>query len=618
MGVSTVIRRRVLGVAAALGLVTAIVGASIAGPAVAETPTPVLEPVDDRRVSDTTTDAAVVSTGGFLPVALASDFNPGYLINDHVMFNGSAMTEAQIQAFLDARIGTCANGKCLNVLSVMTKSQVADPMCNAYPGAASESVARIIFKVQVACGVSAKVILVTLQKEQSLVTKTSPTDAQLRKAMGYACPDTADCDPGFAGIADQLYWGSRAFVRYTMPPGTGPGTEFTTNFNWFPVGVATAIGYHPDRNRCGSAAVTIRNKATASLYYYTPYIPNASALANLYGVGDDCGSYGNRNFWRLFTDWFGSPTVMSIPTATQTRMAGADRFDTSVKLSQAAYPNGASAVYIAVGTQFADGLAAAPAAAQVDAPLLLVRTDSVPANVAAELVRLNPTKIIIVGGTAAVSSAVETALLATVQTAEVSRYAGPDRYQTAIDIAKKGFALGAPIVFLASGANFPDALAASAAAGHLGGPVLLVPGGATALDSATRMAIAQLGASTIIIAGGTAVVSAALEADARTIASVTTVERRGGENRFQTAAKINEYAFTEATAGFIASGLDYPDALSAAAIAGAQGAPLALSNGVCTWVDSLEQFVDFGVRKVTLAGGTGVLGLSVGAYETCG
>jgi hypothetical protein len=52
--------------------------------------------------------------------------------------------------------------------------------------------------------------------------------------------------------------------------------------------------------------MTIKNKATARLYVYTPYTPNKAALTNLYGLGDSCSTYGNRNFWRIFNDWFGS------------------------------------------------------------------------------------------------------------------------------------------------------------------------------------------------------------------------------------------------------------------------------------------------------------------------
>ena len=572
----------------------------------------------DRPVSDTTVDPARVPLGdGVEAVADARFFNPAYIISDYAFFNRYAMTEAEIQAFLDARIGTCLNGKCLNVLSVPTSSQRADPMCAAYTGAASESIARIIYKVQVACGVSAKAILVTLQKEQGLVTKTAPTDSALNKAMGYACPDTAPCDPGFAGVADQIYWGARAFVRYTMPPGTGPGTEFYTNYNWFPVGVPMQIRYHPNA-ACGTAPVTIRNLATASLYYYTPYTPNASALANLYGTGDACASYGNRNFWRLYTDWFGSPTTLVPSGVTTVRMAGNDRFQTAAQISADVYPSGASTVFVAAGTNFADGLAAAPAAAQASAPLLLVQTDVVPSSTAAELQRLAPTRVVIVGGTRVVSEAVEQRLRELAPSATIERFFGNDRFLTAISISENAFATGATTVFLATGGGFADALAASAAAGSLGAPVLLVPSGSTELTPETVNEITRLGATRVIIAGGTAVVSAGVETQAAGIAGVTEVIRLGGADRWATSALINEFAFPTAQHSYLANGYAFPDALSAAAAAGALDAPLHLSNGVCTSTRSLQHMVDAGVSRVVFIGGTNVLGSTVNEFLTCG
>ena len=90
-------------------------------------------------------------------------------------------------------------------------------------------------------------------------------------------------------------------MRYSNPPGT------SNYFTWFPVGSPSRVQFHPN-TACGTTTLTIRNKATAALYYYTPYQPNAAALSNLYGTGDACSSYGNRNFWRMYSDWFGSPT----------------------------------------------------------------------------------------------------------------------------------------------------------------------------------------------------------------------------------------------------------------------------------------------------------------------
>ena len=233
------------------------------------------------------TPAAAVSGAGF---------NPGNIISDENFYDGGAMTQAQIQAFLDQRIGSCLNGKCLNVLKVTTTTRAADSNCTTYQGAANEAAAAIIYKVQTACSISAKVILVMLQKEQSLATDDIPSDGQLRAAMGMGCPDTAACDSQYYGFFNQVYAAARQLQRYNYAP-----------FTWYPVGATTAVRYSPTES-CGSAPVYIANKATAALYYYTPYQPNAAALANMGSTGDGCSSYGNRNFWDYYNTWFGPST----------------------------------------------------------------------------------------------------------------------------------------------------------------------------------------------------------------------------------------------------------------------------------------------------------------------
>lgn len=248
---------------------------------------------------------------GLSPVASAEaaadgrNFDPSYIISDAAFYDPQAMSEAEIAAFLQTNIGSCLNSNCLNVVRVDTQSRSANAMCSAYAGAPQESAARILYKVQSACGISAKVLLVTLQKEQSLVTDRSPTASRLDRAMGYACPDNTAipgwCDPAYGGLYNQLYWAAYQMDRYSNPPGT------SNYFTWFPVGSPSRVQFHPN-TACGTTTLTIRNRATAALYYYTPYQPNAAALSNLYGTGDACSSYGNRNFWRMYSDWFGSPT----------------------------------------------------------------------------------------------------------------------------------------------------------------------------------------------------------------------------------------------------------------------------------------------------------------------
>src|SRR5690606_32442809 len=101
------------------------------------------------------------------------------------------------------------NGRCLDVAVLPVADRPAsysgdsgNLACAAIRGG-NLAVSELIYRTQVACNISAKVILATLQKEQSLVTSTAPSDWQLRAAMGQGCPDTAACDNSFAGLALQ-------------------------------------------------------------------------------------------------------------------------------------------------------------------------------------------------------------------------------------------------------------------------------------------------------------------------------------------------------------------------------------------------------------------------------
>ena len=231
-----------------------------------------------------------------------SDFNAGNIISDAKFFDGNAMDVGAVQSFMNGQVPSCRAGyTCLKNYSENTWTRAADAMCAQYNGAGGESSAQIITKVGQACGISQKVLLVLLQKEQSLVTDSWPDAGQFRSATGFACPDTAPCDSQYYGFYNQVYKAAWQYKRYTNPPGT------SAFFTWFPVGSVSNVRYHPNVD-CGTSPVVIQNKATAGLYYYTPYQPNASALSNIYGgQNDGCSSYGNRNFWRLYWDWFGSP-----------------------------------------------------------------------------------------------------------------------------------------------------------------------------------------------------------------------------------------------------------------------------------------------------------------------
>jgi len=243
----------------------------------------------------------------------AANWDPGYIISDAQFYNASSMTVDQIQTFLNTQGKSCVAGTapCLKDFKQTTADWAADAYCAGYAGAANESAATILAKVGKACGISPKVLMVTLQKENSLVTRTQPTSGAYQTAMGYGCPDGAACNTAYYGFYNQLYRAARQFKIYAALPGSFSYRAGATNY----------IQYNPSAS-CGSSAVYIQNQATASLYNYTPYQPNKAALTNLYGSGDSCSSYGNRNFWAYFTDWFGDPrSTTSTPPPTVIALA---------------------------------------------------------------------------------------------------------------------------------------------------------------------------------------------------------------------------------------------------------------------------------------------------------
>lgn len=555
-----------------------------------------------------------------------SQFNPNLIITDANFFDAYAMTQPEIQSFLEANEPSCSNSNCLRNLTMPTADQAeyysdssGKVECQPYIGVPTgELASTIIFKVQQICGISAKVILVTLQKEQGLITSKGSSDGVLNRAMGMGCPDSSNgaCMARYAGFFNQVYWGARQYRTYKASP-----QSFT-----YKAGKSQNIAYSPNTKDCPTAAwVYIFNAATAALYNYTPYVPNGAALANLRGLAvgtaNDvtCASYGNRNFWVYYNDWFGSPTNIALPqTVSVTRIGGDDRFDTAVNMSMSEFATASHpVVYIANGLDFPDALSAGPAAAVQGGVLLLVRPTSVPTAVAVELQRLAPSKIVVVGGTSAVSESTLTELAQFAPVDQTMRVDGVDRYASSANVARSAFAAsGADVAYVATGAGFADALSASAAAGAQKAPVILVDGLATTLTPETKALITSLRVKTIKIAGGPASVSPALEAALRTLPGVT-VTRFGGDTRYTTSLLINRDAFKNSNDAYVASGMQFPDALSGAAVAGAQKTPLYLVQATCLYQNMLQDLVANGTTSMTILGGSGVIGAGVASWVNC-
>ena len=277
-----------------------------------------------------------LATTGFISRAGAvagTDWRAGGIIDDTVFTDKDSMSINDIQQFLNQKVGTNSygtpgvcdtNGAKTSELGGGTRAQYGAshnnptpftclkdyyevPKLTPGPGvpannyggkaipAGAKSAANLIYDAAQASRISPKVLLVTIQKESSgpLITDDWPFLSQYTYAMGAHCPDSgpggsANCDSNYSGFSIQIAE-SAALFRYYLDNMSQPWWPYKKPGN-------NAIQYNPSTS-CGSTTVNIETAATAALYTYTPYQPNQAALNNLYGLGDSCSAYGNRNFW---------------------------------------------------------------------------------------------------------------------------------------------------------------------------------------------------------------------------------------------------------------------------------------------------------------------------------
>ena len=235
--------------------------------------------------------------------ASLADFDAGYIISDWQMGNYTSMSEADIQAFLTAK-NSCGNRDYGYYLALSANTSYKWHWADGHFVCLSEerfgdgevigsgdTAAHIIWQAAQDYKINPQVLLVLLQKETSLITDPIPNDGDYRKATGYGCPDTAPCSSEYYGFKNQIRKAAALF-RTVLD---GGWTNYPLGNNY--------VQYNPNPD-CGGSVVNIRSLATSALYRYTPYQPNAGALAAGYGTAE-CGAYGNRNFYLYFQDWFG-------------------------------------------------------------------------------------------------------------------------------------------------------------------------------------------------------------------------------------------------------------------------------------------------------------------------
>ena len=285
------------------------------------------------------------------------------------------------------------------------------------------------------------------------------------------------------------------------------------------------------------------------------------------------------------------------------RLDGKDRYGTAAEISKETFPSGVDAVYAATGVNFPDALAGS-AASGGDGPILLVTKHAIPAATSAELKRLKPRKIIVLGGTGVVSTTVERALKA-FTSGKVTRQAGSDRYSTAAAISAKHFDPGADVAFVATGTDFPDALTGGPAAAKLGGPILLTQKGK--LPAATIGELRRLKPKRIVVLGGTGVVSAAVE---KTLGRHTAgkVTRLAGADRYSTGGAISKYVFDSGVpVAYVATGANFPDALAGGAAGAFRDGPVLLVAGGKIPGATIAELRRLKPKRIVVLGGTGVV-----------
>lgn len=278
----------------------------------------------------------------------AGEWQAGSIVSDDLFYDNNSMTTTDIQTFLNGLVPSCdTNGTqpatdkgypglthaqyaaqvglpgppyvCVKDYYQVPRSDIiVDNFSGNIPSDAL-SAAQIIKSAADTYRVSPRTLLVKLRLESKgpVLLDSWPVQSQYTAAMGYACNDTSPCDPQYAGFYNQVTNAARQIRLYYERSGTYRYKPFQANTIYYNPGPCKTWSgnncaewygaYKTDRDitYCGSSSVTISNYATAGLYNYTPYQPNQAALNNLYGTGDGCSTYGNRNFWTIWNDWFG-------------------------------------------------------------------------------------------------------------------------------------------------------------------------------------------------------------------------------------------------------------------------------------------------------------------------
>lgn len=290
-------------------------------------------------------------------------------------------------------------------------------------------------------------------------------------------------------------------------------------------------------------------------------------------------------------------------------LAGSDRYGTAVAISREAYPDTADVVVLADGVRWPDALGGGVLAGANEGPVLLLEPAGLGEATAAEIRRLRPVRVFVLGGSAVVSDEVFASVIDVAGPgASVTRLAGDDRYSTAATVASQAidaFPVWGGTALVASGHSYADALAAGPYAIASGRPIFLIDD-AHAPQVASSMSAA--GVTRLIVLGGDEAVSPAVRAVLAGEFGAANVDRLAGADRYQTAALLADVAVKYSGLSLgepgLAAGAGFADALTAAPLLAQRNSPLILvpqakaTDALADWLYSrrseIAGFIAFG------------------------
>lgn len=294
---------------------------------------------------------------------------------------------------------------------------------------------------------------------------------------------------------------------------------------------------------------------------------------------------------------FFSVVLMScndVDAADFSRLYGSDRYGTSKAISSQF--SSSSVAIVVTGQDYPDALSATSLAKKYNAPIILTNPTSLNSDSESELKRLKTTKVYIIGGSGAISTNVEDRIKSLGISTE--RVWGDDRYTTAIEVAKKvGTNNG---IFVATGSNYADALSVGPIAAKLGMPIVLVE--KDSVSTSVNNLIKSDNINKSYVVGGTSVIS-------NNVANIfPNATRISGENRYATNSSIIKTFRTslDFSNAYVATGYNFPDALSGGALAALNSNPIVLTSANIEQ-ETKDIIRNNNIEKITILGGTTVI-----------